>query len=81
MTEIFKLSDSKKQVQKQNLLSLTVIRPNQVRYDKRSLRDLCPKSWNNLLAHVKLAPNLLSFKGLIKPLNGVSCKFTLCKKL
>ena len=62
MTEIFKLSDSKKPVRKENLLNLKVTRPNQVRYGERSLRVLGPKIWNNLSAHVKSAPNLLSFK-------------------
>ena len=81
MTEIFKLSDSKKPVRKQNVLNLNVTRPNQVRYDERSLRVLGPKIWNNLPAHVKSAPNLLSFKRLIKSWDGMSCKCTLCKKL
>ena len=82
MTEIFKLSHSEKPVRKQNLLNLKVTRPNQVRYGERSLRILGPKIWNNLpAAHVKSAPNFLSFKRLIKSWDGISCKCALCKKL
>ena len=81
MTGIFKLSDSKQPVRKQNVLNLNVTRPNQVRYGERSLRVLSPKIWNNLPANVKSAPNLLSFKRLIKSWDGVSCRCTLCKKL
>ena len=81
MTEIFKLSDSKKPARKQNVLNLNVTRPSQVRYGGRSLRVLGPKILNNLPTHVKSAPNLLSFKRLIKSWDGVSCKCTLCKKL
>ena len=81
MTGIFKLSDSKQPVRKQNVLNLNVTRPNQVRYGERSLRVLSPKIWNNLPANVKSAPNLLSFKRLIKSWDGVSSKCTLCKKL
>ena len=36
MTEIFKLSDSKKPVRKQNVLNLKLTRPSQVRYGERS---------------------------------------------
>ena len=81
MTEIFKLSDSKKPVRKQNVLNLNVTRPSQVRYGERSLRLSCPKIWNNLPAHVKSASDLLSFKRLIKSWDCISCKCTLCKKL
>ena len=70
MTEIFKLSDSKKPVQKQNVLNLKVTRPRQVRYAE-----------NYLPAYVKSAPNLLSFKRLMKSWDGISCKCTLCKTL
>ena len=43
MTDIFKLSDSKKPTRKQSLLDLNVTRPNQVRYGERILRVLGPK--------------------------------------
>ena len=43
MTDIFKLSDSKKPVQKQNVLNLNVTRPSHVRHGERSLRVLGPK--------------------------------------
>ena len=46
MTNIFKLSDSIKPAQKQ-------------RFSKK-FRDLGPKIWNNLPAHIKSAPNHLS---------------------
>ena len=52
MTEIFKLSDSKKPVRKQNVLNLKVTRSNQMRYGERSLRVLGPKISNNLPAHI-----------------------------
>ena len=52
VTDIFKLSDSKKLARKQNVLNLNVTRPNQVRFGERSLRVLGPKIWNNLPAHV-----------------------------
>ena len=81
MTDIFKLSDSKKPARKQNVLNLNVTRPNQVRYGERSLRNLGRKIWNNLPAHIKLAPNLLSFKHLSKSWDGVSCKCNLPMKL
>ena len=81
MTDIFKLSDSKKLARKQNVLNLNVTRPNQVRFGERSLRVLGPKIWNNLPAHVKSASNLLSFKRFIKSCDGISCKRNLCKKL
>ena len=81
MTEISNLSDSKEPARKQNVLNLKVTEPNQVKYGARSLRVLGPKIWNNLPAHVKSAPNLLSFKRLIKSWDGISCKCTLCKKL
>ena len=58
------------------LNQLKIAKPNQVRYDERS-----SKIWNNLPAHVKSAPNLLSFKRLIKSWYRISCKCTLCKKL
>ena len=50
MTNIFKLSFSKKS--KQNALNLNVTRPNQVKYGDRSLRVLSPKIWNNLPSHI-----------------------------
>ena len=50
MTDIFKLSDSKKPVQKQNVLNLNVTRPSHVRHGERSLRVLGLKIW-------KTAPN------------------------
>ena len=62
MADIFKLSYSNKPVRKQNILNLNVTRPSQVRYGERSLRVLGQKIWNNLPAHVKSVPNLLSFK-------------------
>ena len=70
MTDIFKLSDSEKQARKQNALNLNVTRANQVRYGERSLRDLGPEIWYNLPAHIKSAPNLLSFKHLFKSWDG-----------
>ena len=81
MTDIFKLSDSKKPVRKQNVLNLNVTRPSEVMYNERSLRVSGSKIRNNLPAHIKSAPNFLSFKRLIKYWNGVSCKCTLYKKL
>ena len=77
MTDLFKLSDSKKSVRKQNVLNLNVTRPSQVRYGQRCLRAGL-KIWNNLPCHVKSTPNLLSFKRLIKSWDGVSCKYNLC---
>ena len=81
ITYIFKLSDSKKPSRKQSVLSLNVTRPNQVRYDERSLKVLGSKIWNNLPAHIKSVPHPLFFKHLIKSWNGVSCKCNPCKKL
>ena len=72
MTEIFKLYDSKKPVRKQNVLNLNVARPNQLKYCERSLRVLGLKMWNDLPAHAKSAPNLLSFKRVIKSWDGIS---------
>ena len=40
MTKIFKLSNSKTPVRKQNVLNLNVPRPSQVRYGERSLKTL-----------------------------------------
>ena len=80
MTDIFKLSDSKKPARKQNALNLNVAGPNQVRYGERSLRVVGPKIWNNLPAHIKSALNLLSFKHLIKSWDGISCKYNIYKK-
>ena len=81
MTDIFKLSDSKKPVRKQNVLNLNVTRRSQVRYRERSFRVLGPNIYNNLPVHVKSTPDLLSFKRLIKSWDAVSCKCNLCKKL
>ena len=81
MTDIFKLTDSEKPARKQNALNLNITRTNQVRYGERSLRDLGPEIWNNLPAHIKSAPNLLSFKHLFKSRDGTSCKCNLCRKL
>ena len=50
MTDIFKGSDSKKPVRKQNVLNLNVTWPNQMRCCERNLRVLGSKIWNNLPA-------------------------------
>ena len=49
MTDVFKLSDSKKPARKQNFLNINVIRPNQVKYGERSSRVLGPNIWNNVI--------------------------------
>ena len=72
VTDNFKLSDLKKSVQKQNVLNLNITRPSQVSYGEKRLRVLGPKIQNNLPAHVKSAPNPLSFMGLIKCCDVVS---------
>ena len=43
MTDIFKLSNSKKPARKQNFLNINVARPNQVKYGERGSRVLGPK--------------------------------------
>ena len=79
--DTFKLLDSKKPARKQKVLNLNVTGPCQVRHNEKRFRVLGPKVLNNLPAHVKPALNLLSVKRLIKSWDGVSCKYTLWKKL
>ena len=62
ITDIFKLSNSKKS--KQNALNLNVTRPNQVKYGDRSLRVLSPKIWNNLSSHIKSTARKVSKCGV-----------------
>ena len=71
----------KKPVRKQHVLNLNITKPNQLRYGKKSLRVLSPKIWNNLPSYLKSAPNLLSFKHLIKSRDDISYKCNLGKKL
>ena len=78
---LFQIIRFKETSTKTKRFNLKIIRPNHVRYGERSLRVLGQKIWNNLPAHVNLASNRLSFKRLIKSWDGLSCKFTLCKKL
>ena len=61
MTDIFKLSDSKKKKQheKKNVSNLNVTRLNQLKCAERSLRVLGSKISNNLPADAKSVPNLL----------------------
>ena len=66
LSNIFKLSLSNRAARKQQVLNLETIRPNQVNFDEKSLRALCPKMWNNLPRHIKSAGNLSTFKNLIK---------------
>ena len=66
MSNIFKLSSSNRAARKQQVLNLETIRPNQVNFDEKSLRALCPKMWNNFPRHIKSAGNLSTFKNLIK---------------
>ena len=63
MIDAFKLSLLKiKPVRKLHVLNLYITKPNQVRYNEKSIRVLGPKIWNNLPPHLKSTPNLLSFK-------------------
>ena len=60
MTDIFKLSDSKKkQNEKKNVPNLNVTRLNQLKCVERSLRVLGSEISNNPPADAKSAPNLL----------------------
>ena len=75
MNEVFKLSLTNKLVWKQYFWNLNI------RCGEKSLRIFNPKIWNNLPFHLKSAPNLLSFKHLVKSWNGISCKCNLCESL
>ena len=72
---------SNRPVRKQHVLDLSIAQPNQVRHVEKSLRVLDWKIWNNLPSNLNSAPNLLSFKLLIKSWDKISCKRNFCKNV
>ena len=81
MSNIFKVKSSNRPVHNQQNLNLRVVRANQVKLHKKSLRFLGPKIWNRLQTHIKNSENLSAFKQLIKIWDGVLCKCNLCGKI
>ena len=54
LANIFRLSSLDRAASKQQDLNLKTIRPNQVKFGKKTLRTLGPKTWNNLPPHTNM---------------------------
>ena len=78
MQELFKLSETNRNVRNKYKLNLNTLVVNQVNYGTKSLRSFGPKIWNSLPHNVKSAENLETFKKIINNWNDMSCNCVVC---
>ena len=74
MQELFKLSETSRNVRNKGKLNLDIPVVNQVTYGTKSFRSFRPKIWNSLPHYVKSAENLEAFKNLL--IVGIACLVT-----
>ena len=81
MNENLKLRKTDSLASKKYNLNLGIPKPNQVTFERRSLRSYGPKIWNALPYHVKTSENLNSFKAIIKCWGCNHCTCRVCKQM